>query len=483
MTHPYRSTPMEHQVTALRLAWRKAEFALFHEMGTGKTFTTINLAAARYLKGQIDSLVVICPTPIKLVWEDEIDKWIPEEIDYAVHVHTSGKKPKEDLIYFTQPAPDHFKIVVIGVESLSQGNTWQLVENYVKLNRTMVVCDESSRLKSPKADRTKRAITIASHCLYRLILTGTPITQGIEDLFSQFQFLNPKIIGMRSFFQFRNMYCVSGGFQGKKVIGYQNTDQLMKKVAPYVHTVKKEEVLDLPPKMYEKIYVDPTSYQLKAIKELVDEQYTEQEDKWLLTETQLEAMTRFQQIIGGHFPYDEEGGGHGVEPIQGTNPKLDALLDLVQDIPLNTKVIIWARFQPEIELIRNCLSEKGYPVVTFYGKNTDEERKSAVKEFQEGQARFIVSNPLVGGMGQTWTAATVVIYYSNSFSLENRLQSEDRAHRKGQEHAVTYFDIEANHKYDRMILKAISRKQSVAEEVDRRIAMYQEINDGPAQPD
>jgi SNF2 family DNA or RNA helicase len=469
MSHPYKFPPMGHQVVALKRAWKKPHFALFHEMGTGKTFTTINLAAGRFLKDQIDSLVVICPTPIKLVWELELEKMCP--VPYEVLTVQAGQASKEKLLYFTEHKTDALKVVIVGVEALSQGNAFTVVRNFAKLNRPMAVCDESSKLKNAKTNRTKNAAAIARECLYRIILTGTPITQGMEDLFGQFQFLHPKIIGMRSYFQFRNMYCVMGGFEGKQVLGYQNTDALMKKVSPYIDIVKKDEVLDLPPKLFERIGVEPTKQQLKLIADLKHEFMANQDDKELMTRTVLERLTRFQQIIGGNFPFNEEEGGYSTEPIQGPNPKIDAVMDLLEDLPLDTKVIIWARFIPEIELIRDRLRAKfgDQSTVTFYGKDGDDERKTSVHNFQVGDARFMVSNPSLGGMGQTWTAATVVIYYSNSFSYEDRMQSEDRAHRKGQEHPVTYIDIEVNHPYDRMILAAVKRKGGIAKFVEESI--------------
>lgn len=478
MSHPYKSDPMEHQVVGLRRAWRKRSFALFWEMGTGKTFTTVNLAAARYNKDQIDSLLIICPTPIKLVWESEFEKWCP--VEYEMHVLQSGKKNHEDMVYFTAKETDALKVVVVGVEALSQGKAANLCHVFCKMHTPMAVCDESSRLKNAQAGRTKRAIEIGAECEFRMILTGTPVTQGIHDLYGQFAFLNPAIIGCKSFFQFRNRYCVMGGFEQRSIVGYQHTEELMGRVSPYVDIVKKEDVLDLPPKTYEKITVEPSPAQLDLIKQLKDVFEAEHGGETLIAETILERLTRFQQIIGGNFPFQVEDGKYDTKPIEGKNPKLNALYEVLEDLPIETKVIIWARFVPEIETIRNLILETfGKPsVVTFYGKDTDDQRKENVVEFMEGRARFMISNPQLGGMGQTWTAATVVIYFSNSFSYEDRRQSEDRAHRKGQEHAVTYLDIEANHAYDKMILSAIKQKGGMARYVDEKIYANQEATEG-----
>ena len=467
----FKSDPMAHQMEGMRRAWRKTEFALFWEMGTGKTFTTVNLAAARFIVGGIDAVIVICPTPIKMVWEDEIKKWCTVE-HRVVTLRAGGHKEFSKLVDMHE---EGLLWLIIGVESLSQGNAFGTVQKCLKDRNYMAVCDESSRIKNHKSTRTKNAISIAKDAQFRLILTGTPITQGMHDLYAQFMFLNPSIIGLRNFTLFKRFYCITqqvGDRRGmEKIIGYINTDKLLKKCAPYVDIVKKEQVLDLPPKVYERLVVEPSPNQLRLIKDLEHQMWTTQGDETLETETILERLTRFQQIIGGNFPYGVGDGKYDTAPIEGPNPKITALMELLETLPEETKVIIWARFVPEIKQIKDALSSTyGYnEVVTFYGGDDDGQRRSNVVNFKEGQARYMVSNPALGGMGQTWTSATCVVYYSNSFSFEDRMQSEDRAHRKGQEHAVTYVDIEVNHKYDKMILGAIRAKQDVANMVEQRL--------------
>jgi len=473
--HPYKAEPMVHQVNGLKRAWKKgSEFALFWEMGTGKTFTVINLAAARYMKDQIEALIVICPTPIKLVWENEIDKWSP--VECMVYTHMAGQAFKDGMREFGKTSyPNHMKVLIVGIEALSQGDTHEYLLQFAKDNKCMIAADESSRLKNYASLRTKRATKVAAKCLYRILMTGTPITQGVEDLFGQFRFLNPKIIGKQNFRLFKAAYCIMGGHDDKEIVDYQNLDQLLARVSPYVDIVKKEDVLDLPSKVYEKIVVEPSPNQLKAIKQLKDTMEAEQGDKWLITQTILERLTRFQQIIGGNFPFVEDDGTFSVEPIEGPNPKLNALMEVLEDLPSTTNVIIWARFRPEIESILNSISATHGPdsVAAFYGAIPDEERRNEVLRFTDGNARFMISNPSMGGMGQTWTNATLVIYFSNSFSYEDRVQSEDRAHRKGQTESVTYIDIEARHHYDKMIMRAVKEKGGLAKFVEENIAGIQ----------
>jgi SNF2 family DNA or RNA helicase len=479
MTFPFKAPPMGHQLVALRKAWSKREFSLFHEMGTGKTFTTINLAAARYRAGQIDGLIIICDTPIKNVWYtgdgtwidsegnlqgSEIEKWCP--VDYSCWVFESGDHPHK----WMREKREELKILVLGVESLSikNGQSIQAAEYFQRFHRFMCVVDESTSIKNWKAARSANVVKIGGWADYRLLLTGTPITQGLEDLFGQFLFLNQKIIGCKNFFVFRNKYCVMGGFQGKQILGYQFTEHLLNQIEPYVDYVTKEECMDLPEQIYpEPIIVEPTVEQKRVIKQLKDQYAAEDQGKQITISTVLERTLRFQQVIGGTFPF-EEAGEYNTTPISGKNPKLEAMMQYISHIPADAKVIIWARFVPEIRYIVEALqAEYGREsVVTFYGADDNEQRNKNNRRFREDPAcRFIVSNQTVGSKGQTWTAATYNIYYSNTFSYQDRYQSEARSHRKGQHHNVVYQDIEMNIQYDKMILKAVRRKRDLAQEV------------------
>jgi SNF2 family DNA or RNA helicase len=468
MAFEFKVPPMSHQLVALRRAWPLKEFALFHEMGTGKTYTTINLASARFTQGQINGLVVICPTPIKNVWEAELEKFCP--VDYSVWVFESGDKPT----IWMREKRDELKVLVVGVEALSikNGKAIQAIEYFSRFHKFMCAVDESSRIKNYKAARTKTVVKVGGWADYRLILTGTPVTQGLEDLFGQFLFLSAKIIDCKNWYVFRNKYCVMGGFQQKQILGYQFQDHLLDKIRPYVDYVTKEQCLDLKPKvMAEPLRVKPTDEQKHVMTQLRTEFSMEDRDKEITVSTVLERMLRYQQVIGGSFPFEEDGEYH-VQPISGKNPKMEAMLEYIADIPKNAKVIVWARFVPEINYIIEALQDEYDPesVVSFYGKTTPEERKENSIAFQKNpKVRFIVSNQTVGGYGQTWTAATFVIYYSNTFSYEDRYQSEDRAHRKGQTNHVTYQDIEMDVPQDKMILKAIRKKRDLAEIVEEEL--------------
>ena len=466
---PFRIPPMDHQRNALRKAFKKDAFGLFHGMGTGKTYTIINLSAARFMDGNIDALIVLCPSPIKLVWEDELKKYCP--VKYDAHVLDTGRKARLTKFVNSGPTNGIMKVLIVGIEALSQGNAIKYVLEFAQKHDCMIACDESSRLKNATSTRTKNATKVSRRCRYKAIASGTPITQGIHDLYGQMNFLDPDIIGIHSWVTFRNTYCIMGGFEGRNIVGYRNTEELFEKIAPYVDIVRTEDVLDLPPKVHRQLRVDLTDEQLRIVEELGDMYEAQMEDLTLVASTALERLTRYQQVIGGHFPFvegeDDVGRNiYGSKILTKGSPKLRALLDDIEDIPPDKKVVIWARFVPEIRMIVHALQQKygTDAVADFYGGTEDFKESSAA--FKTGAARFMVSNPAVGGMGQTWTVAEYEYGYSYSFSYEDWDQSGRRTWRKGQDKTVISTEIVANHKYDMMIFHAIKRKGGLAKHVN-----------------
>lgn len=464
--YEFKNPPRKHQLKALNKAWPLNEFAFFHEMRTGKTYTTINLACARAMEGKINGVIIFCPTPIKSVWDLQTEEHAP--IPTQVHVLTSGDKKVDRFIDHNEDKG--LKFLVVGIEALSQGGAFKIAQRFAAKHKCMVVIDESSRIKNHKSARTAKAQDIGGLGQYRTILTGTPITQGLQDLYAQYAFLNWKIIGMKSYYTFQNRYCVMGGFENRSVIGYLNVRELLDNVGPYSDVVKMSEVADLPPNIYQQRYIKPSPAQTKAFKDLQDVFTTEHEDGSVLeTETVLERMTRYQQIAGGSFPYKlEDDEGYSVKPLAGKNPKMEELKELIPEI--EGKIIIWARFRPEITSIVEFLT-KQYgedSVVQFHGGISHDERRNALIKFQSPfqekgtNCRFFVSNQQTGGMGIKLSAARTAIYYSNDFSHENRVQSEARPHDVEMTDSVLYVDLILDHKVDKMIHTALAKKQSVA---------------------
>lgn len=470
----WTGTPKAHQRRAVAKGLLNNEIALFHEPGCGKTYVTIHVAKTRFQLGQIDLLVVLCPKAIRQVWPGEFDQWAPN-IKHDVRVYEAGTT----LARRTKPGT--LEVLVVAIEALSQGNSFARLMEYVTGRRAMTALDESSRIKNPSSNRTKNATKIAWSTWYRMILTGTPVTQGPHDLFAQMRFLNPDIIGIKKWSVFRSRYCIIGGFQNKQIVGYQNLEELTDRISPNVDIALLKDCVDIPDKIYQKITVPLTKEQKEAIASLKYEGVLDVEELgvFLAVEMALERTTRIQQIVGGSYPlWDEELEKYRTVPLKGNIPKLDALMEYIEDLPDGTKCSVWARFAPERERLEAALVEKygRSAVVRFDGTIDEEGRKTAVNRIQtDPTCRFFVGNQTVAGIGLTLTAAKYSLFYSNTFSLEDRIQVENRNHRTGQTDHCVYVDFEAMVKEDRNILKAVYMKKSVAEIIESSLTSNTEV--------
>lgn len=436
---------MPRQLEGVTKAWPHPGFALFWVMGAGKTLSSIALAGLRHKYGLAHKLLVICPTSIKGVWAKEFSRYA--DFPHTLHVHESGKPMLRGL----KSSP--FPVLVVGIEAMSVKSGPEICKEFLSGGVSMTILDESSRIKHHNTKRTENVLELYQESQYRLALTGTNITQGLQDLYTQMQFVEPRAIGEISYYSFKNKYCVMGGYGGKKIIGYTKTDILMNKVRPYCDVIRKSDMKDLPLKSYQIREVQASREQKEICKNLRNHLRLVMEDKNNKMKNVLEAMLRAQQVAGG---FDDEGN-----PLS-SNPKMKELLELLEDF--DGKAVIWARFLPEIEAIRAALNAE-YPgsVMVMTGNTPQEARQSMVDIFQKSSTlRFFVSNHTVGGAGITLTSATLAVYYSNTFNLEDRLQSEDRIHRIGQTHPCMYVDISSDLAVDKSLIESIARKSSLA---------------------
>jgi SNF2 family DNA or RNA helicase len=479
----FKTTPYQHQLEAFNISCEKEYFALLMEQGTGKTKVIIDTACHLYGLGRIEGVLVIAPNGVHRNWIlNEIPTHHPEWAPYK-SAYWSASANKAELKTLENLHDKDFKglrWLTLNVEAFSTEKGRKLAEKWLNTYKTMLIIDESSRIKTPTAARTKSILKLGKLAPYRRIMTGTPVTQGPMDIFSQFLFLDDHILKTTSFFAFKAEYSEllppghglmrhitarSGGRYTPQVIAkdnlgkpiWKNLDKLQTLIAPYSYRKRKVECLDLPPKIYQRIYHEMEPNQVKAYKLLKDELRAVLEDGEIKVVTKLEAIMRLQQVVGG-FTIDGKSFFEKPE----NNPRIKCLMDSLEDI--HGGVIIWARFISEIKEIESTLKEKygEDQVVSYYGEISNANRVLAVDRFQKKEARFFVGQPHSGGIGLTLTAAKTVIYYSNDYSLETRLQSEDRAHRIGQDEPVTYIDVEAVETIDKAIVAALRNKQSVA---------------------
>jgi SNF2 family DNA or RNA helicase len=358
----------------------------------------------------------------------------------------------------------HLRILLINVEAFASKKVFQFLDMFTHRSNFMLAVDESTTIKNIKAKRTKALIDFAAGAKYKRILTGAPITKSPLDLYSQFLFMDRKLLGFQSYWSFQGRYAVMrrmkmGNHEFNQIIGYNNLDELKRKIDPYSFRVTKDEALDLPPKIYTTRQVDLTMEQERHYQSIKKTSVALlQNGEMVTTPEVMTRLLRLQQLLCGYLVTDD-GETKEIE-----NNRLDVLLEVVEE--MEGKVIIWSRFRHDIIKIADKLSKTygASSVVTYFGDTTMEQRDNAIAKFQDSAdpTRFFISNPQTGGMGLTLHAAKNVIYYSNDFNLESRKQSEDRAHRVGQQNKVLYVDLVCPNTVDVHIVKTLVNKNKLA---------------------
>ena len=467
MKYKFKTKPYAHQLTALEKSWNRENYAYFMEMGTGKTKVLIDNASMLYDKGKIDSLLIIAPKGVVGTWyNQELPTHLPNHIENVTVLWQANitKKQQEKLetLFEIETA---FHILIMNVEALSTSKGVDFATKFLNSHRTMVAIDESTTIKNPKAKRTKNIMQLANLARYRRVMTGSPVTKNPLDLFTQCYFLDPYLLGHESYYSFRTRYAIMktaniAGRQIQLVSGFKNLGELSDKLKPFSYRVLKEDCLDLPDKIYMKRNINLTPEQLKVYNQMKKEALATLNGKITSTVNALTQLMRLQQITCGHFTADD-GSTQSIK-----NNRITELMDVLEEI--EGKAIIWAHYQYDItNIIKEVVKVHGPgSIVDYYGLTPQDERQGNIKKFQnDPKCRFIVGTPATGGYGITLTAANTVIYYSNGYDLEKRLQSEDRAHRIGQKKSVTYVDLICDETVDEKIVKSLRKKINIASEV------------------
>jgi|TARA_E500000331_G_scaffold236656_1_gene226957 SNF2 family DNA or RNA helicase len=469
INYKFKTKPYKHQLEALERSWDKSYFAYFMEMGTGKSKVLIDNCAMLYDKGEINGLLLIAPKGVYKNWyEQEIPQHLPKHIEKKMVLwktsDKSGEQTKKLNTLFATGTDFH--ILIMNVEAFSYPFGCEFARRFLSSHKAMMAIDESTSIKTPKAKRTQNIIKLKELSPYRRILTGSPVTNSPLDLFSQCQFLGPWLLKTDSYFDFRSRYSVMksinlGSRTVQVVIGHRNLGELSKLIEPFSMRVLKDDCLDLPPKTYMKRTVEMTDQQEKVYKAMKKYAMAELEGKVLTTSNVMVQLMRLHQITCGHFTADD--GTISEIPCR----RVDELLDILSEV--EGKVVIWSHFQKDVQRIIKEIKKKYESediVVDYYGLTPPEERQNNIKKFQENdKCRFFVGTTQTGGYGITLTAASTMIYFSNGYDLEKRLQSEARIDRIGQEYPMTYIDIVTENTMDDKVVKALRKKVNIATEI------------------
>ena len=467
MDYKFKLKPYEHQMSALEKSWNKETYGYFMEMGTGKTKVLIDNMAMLYDKGKINGALIIAPKGVVKTWhEQELPTHLPDHIENVTTLWQPNitKKQETKLNNLFDLGTD-LHIFIMNVEALSTNKGVKFAEKFLRSHRTLMALDESTTIKNPSAKRTKNVLALAPMAKYRRILTGSPVTKNPLDLYTQCEFLDPFLLNFNSWYAFRNRYAIMKtihvrGRSIQTVHKFQNLGELSDRLKGFSYRVLKEDCLDLPEKIYMKRHVALTKEQENLYEQMRKTAIANLNGKVTSTVTVLTQLMRLQQITCGHFVADDGT----VQTIK--NNRLDELMDVLEET--ENKAIIWAYWQRDVQDIRDAIEKEYGPrsVVDYYGLTPQDERQDNIRRFQnDNECRFLIGTPSTGGYGITLTEANTVIYYSNGYDLEKRLQSEDRAHRIGQKKNVTYIDLIAEDTVDEKIVKSLRKKINIASEV------------------
>ena len=465
----FKTKPYEHQLEAFSKSCEKINYALLMDMGTGKTKVSIDTIGYAYKKGVTNLALIVAPKGVIANWIGEIETHLPEDLERAVCLWKPGltKKFREELTALSDTNFKGMRFLLMNVEAFSTKKGLEVAKFFVKKFKTFMVVDESTTIKNRKAKRTKAITTVGRDAVFRRILTGSPVTKSPLDLYSQMNFLDEKILGFNSFYAFQGRFAQVmkrnlASHSYNEIVGFRRLDELTDKLKEHSYRVRKEDCLDLPDKIYVKREVELTKEQKKSYEQMKRFALAKLESGELsTTQNVLTQLMRLQQICCGKLT-DDAGVVHDLP-----SNRLTELLDICEEI--QGKAIIWATWTMDIRSIAEALRDRFsvQAVATLHGETPDSDRQNIVESFQDkgSELRFIVGHPKTGGYGLTLTAASTLIYYSNSHDLELRIQSEDRAHRIGQTNKVTYIDLISPGTVDEKIVKALRDKINIADTI------------------
>lgn len=459
----------KYQEKALALSYERKAYALLLEMGLGKSAIIIANSGMLHCAGRLSGVLILSPKGVHNQW---IEEQIPEHLSEAVKVNlVLWKKKVIDAKDMNRKGLTFFSMNIDAIRT-KLGYATAMAFLKIHNGKGMMVVDESHFIKSHNADRTKAAIKLGQMTTFRRICTGTPIAKTVIDAWSQFMFLDPKILNHPYLTSFRARFCIMGGFEGRVVVGQKNVEEFYSLIAPHSFRLTKAEALDLPPKIYVTREYEMGEETERHYKSMKNTFMTELENGEILdVESAAVAVLRLQQIVCGYLPLKEEDGLTEEEITFSarkefqiiSEERIDVMMDIINQV--KGPVIVWARFIADIQRIALRLTKEFGPesTVTYYGETTTKGRKFAKEAFLSGKARFFISNPAAGGTGLNLQGACQnVIYYSNSFDALHRWQSEDRTHRLGTKGAITYFDLVASKSVDRRIIQSLKNKKSIS---------------------
>lgn len=442
----FKNTPLEHQYEAIERALKSNSLLLADDMGLGKTFVSINTACIRKIKNNVKKTLIVCGiNSVKYNWQEEI-----KIHSYEEGTVFEGKNLSERLemvqAWIKNEDTNYFGI--INVESLQREEIVKSLELGVKKGIIgFVVIDEVHKCKNPSSIRGKAIHKLNAE--YKLALTGTPIMNRAEELYNILKWLGAEI---KTFTQFKNFYCCFGGFMNNDVIGYKNLDVLRKTLSGCMLRRRKEDVLNLPDKIYKTEYLLMSKKSMKLYME-VRQDLIRKIDEIVLDNNPLSKLLRLRQITSGLLSDD--------------SVKFDRLLEILEEAKeTNKKVIVFSQWKAVTDAVNTYLKEKGINTYIIDGTVKAEDRQALVNKYQNSKG-FNVITGTIGAMGTglTLNTAEIVVFLDKAWTPSDNKQAEDRAYRIGTKHNVNVISLVCKNTIDEYIENMLVEKQDLFNEV------------------
>lgn len=474
---PYKITPYAWQLNTIKHTENLSEYALFAEVGAGKTCAMVNMLRIKYYQHRrILRTLIISPLVTLYNWRDEIQMHSTIKSSTIVVLDSATKRVKDcdrELYDKRTNQYNKEKIVVVNYEAVLSDNFYKILEAW---EPEIIVLDEMHYIKNYKSKRGKKIVALGDKTLYRFGMTGTPMLNSPLDLYNQFRFLDKGKTFGKNFFAFRAGYFqdANAGWSGKK--GHfpkfepiqAKFGELTQKIYSKAVRVTKEQCLDLPPLIKKKMYVVMSAEQKRAYKEMKDQFITfinDNKDKprAVIATIALTKALRLQQIVCGHVT-DEDGNVHEFKDV----PRLAVLKELLEEITPNNKVIVWCSFKHNYQQIAEVCQQTGVPYGFITGAQTLKEKQETMEALKQTDGSYVViANRRAGGIGINLIEAAYSIVYSRNFSLGEEIQSEARNYRGGSQihDRIVKIDLVSKDTIDETVLEALRSKQDISDKI------------------
>jgi SNF2 family DNA or RNA helicase len=474
--------PYPHQLEALGRMNGRETFALLMAMRTGKTKVLLDNFGQLEANGEVSDLLVIAPAGVYRTWETAIREHVADTLlpRLVVHTWSSGSKSqKTELLRQAFLTTDKPRVLLMNVEALSSvKSARQFCANFLRdRNKAMIAVDESTIIKTPRTERTKFILReLAPRAKFRRILSGLPTPRSPLDMYCQMEFLSPAILGYGSYWAFRHVCAITrripiGGRTVEVEVGYHKhiVEWMQRQIEPHSFRVPFRPKI---PSTYTIREVELTNEQRRIYNEIKNYATARLDEENHVTATIVIAqILRLHQVLCGHVS-DERGQLHDVPEY-----RTKELLALLEDY--NGKAVIWCSYDHSIKKVCQALARE-YPVcgtdgqplavqpwphphiARFWGGNTKTREAEEYRFSNSPNCRFLVATPSAGGRGRTWSVADLVVYFSSTYDLEHRDQSEQRVQGLDKVRQVDYIDLIAPGTVETKILSTLRRKINMA---------------------